>query len=95
MAGSKQLLWFSDERVTLGEGVQHRLGAHPLRGLLCKKVDGISGSAVSGTEFELTDAEGQVVATATSGEDGMFSFRELTEGRYTLTETKVPGRIYG
>lgn len=62
----------------------------PFAGFCVKKVDGISGSAVSGTEFELTDAEGQVVATATSGEDGMFSFRELTEGRYTLTETKVP-----
>ena len=59
-------------------------------GFCVKKVDGISGSALSGAEFELTDAEGQVVATATNGEDGMFSFRELTEGRYTLTETKVP-----
>ena len=61
----------------------------PFAGFCVKKVDGISGSALSGAEFELTDAEGQVVATATSGEDGMFSFRELTEGRYTLTETKV------
>ena len=62
----------------------------PFAGFCVKKVDGISGSAVSGAEFELTDAEGQVVATATNGKDGMFSFRELTEGRYTLTETKVP-----
>ena len=62
----------------------------PFAGFCVKKVDGISGSALSGAEFELTDAEGQVVATATSGEDGMFSFRELTEGRYTLTEAKVP-----
>lgn len=62
----------------------------PFAGFCVKKVDGISGSALSGAEFELTDAEGQVVATATNGEDGTFSFRELTEGRYTLTETKVP-----
>ena len=62
----------------------------PFAGFCVKKVDGTSDSAVSGAEFELTDAEGQVVATATSGEDGMFSFRELIEGRYTLTETKVP-----
>ena len=62
----------------------------PFAGFCVKKVDGISDSALSGAEFELTDAEGQVVATATSGEDGMFSFRELTEGRYTLTGTKVP-----
>lgn len=26
----------------------------------------------------------------TSGEDGLMHFRELTEGIYTLTETKVP-----
>ena len=62
----------------------------PFAGFCVKKVDGTSDSALSDAEFELTDAEGQVVATATSGEDGMFSFRELTEGRYTLTETKVP-----
>ncbi len=62
----------------------------PFAGFCVKKVDGISGSALSGAEFELTDAEGQVVATATSGEDGLMHFRELTEGTYTLTETKVP-----
>lgn len=62
----------------------------PFAGFCVKKVDGISGSAVSSAEFTLTDASGNVIATVTSGEDGMFSFRELTEGRYTLTETKVP-----
>lgn len=62
----------------------------PFAGFCVKKVDGTSDSALSGAEFELTDAEGQVVATATSGEDGLMQFRELTEGRYTLTETKVP-----
>ena len=62
----------------------------PFAGFCVKKVGGISDSALSSAEFELTDAEGQVVATATSGEDGLMQFRELTEGRYTLTETKVP-----
>lgn len=59
-------------------------------GFCVKKVDGTSASALSGAEFTLTDTGGNVIATVTSGEDGMFSFRELTEGRYTLTETKVP-----
>lgn len=62
----------------------------PFAGFCVKKVDGTSGAALPGAEFELTDAEGQVIATATSGEDGLFSFRDLTEGTYTLTETKVP-----
>ncbi len=62
----------------------------PFAGFCVKKVDGTSGSAVSGAEFTLTDAEGQVIAAAASGEDGLFSFRDLTEGTYTLTETKVP-----
>lgn len=59
-------------------------------GFCVKKVDGISDSALSGAEFTLTDAAGKVIATVLSGEDGLMQFRELTEGRYTLTETKVP-----
>ena len=62
----------------------------PFAGFCVKKVDGISGSALSGAEFTLTDAGGNVIATVTSGEDGLMQFRELTEGTYTLTETKVP-----
>ena len=62
----------------------------PFAGFRVKKVDGTSGSALSGAEFTLTDAAGKVVATVTSGEDGLMQFRELTEGTYTLTETKVP-----
>ena len=62
----------------------------PFAGFRVKKVDGTSGSALSGAEFTLTDAAGNVIATVTSGEDGLMQFRELTEGTYTLTETKVP-----
>lgn len=62
----------------------------PFAGFCVKKVDGTSDSALSGAEFTLTDAGGNVIATVTSGEDGLMHFRELTEGTYTLTETKVP-----
>lgn len=62
----------------------------PFAGFCVKKVDGTSDSALSGAEFTLTDAAGNVIATVTSGEDGLMQFRELTEGTYTLTETKVP-----
>lgn len=67
------------------------MGAHPLRRLLREKgVDGTGGSALSGAEFTLTDAGGNVIATVTGGEDGLMHFRELTKGIYTLTKTKVP-----
>lgn len=62
----------------------------PFAGFCVKKVDDASGSALSGAEFTLTDATGNVIAAATSGEDGLVQFRELTAGTYTLTETKVP-----
>ena len=45
----------------------------PFAGFRVKKVDGTSGSALSGAEFTLTDAAGKVVATVTSGEDGSAS----------------------
>lgn len=60
------------------------MGAHPLRRLLREKgVDGTGDSALSGAEFTLTDAGGNVIATVTGGEDGLMHFRELTEGTYT------------
>lgn len=62
----------------------------PFAGFCVKKVDGTGGSALSGAEFTLTDAGGNVIATVTGGEDGLMHFRELTEGTYTLTKTKVP-----
>ena len=62
----------------------------PFAGFCVKKVAGTSDSALSGAEFTLTDAGGDVIATVTSGEDDLMHFREPTEGTYTLMETKVP-----
>lgn len=62
----------------------------PFAGFCVKKVDGTGGSALSGAEFTLSDAGGNVIATVTGGEDGLMHFRKLTKGTYTLTETKVP-----
>ena len=47
-------------------------------------------SSIPRSSSALTDAAGNVIGTAISGENGLFSFCELTEGTYTLTETKVP-----
>ncbi|WP_449159814.1 Cna B-type domain-containing protein [Streptococcus sp.] len=56
-----------------------------------KKVDKDDPKKVlEGAEFTLTDANGAVVATATSDKNGELSFNTLTEGTYTLKETKAP-----
>ena len=62
----------------------------PFAGFWVKKVDGASGAALSGAEFTLTDQAGDVVGKAVSDDQGLLQFRKLTEGSYTLTETKVP-----
>ena len=59
-------------------------------GFCVKKVNGATRAALPGTEFTLTDAAGTIVGTAVSDADGRLQFRELTEGTYTLAETKVP-----
>ena len=46
--------------------------------------------ALEGATFTLTDANGTVVATATSDKNGELSFSTLTEGTYTLKETQAP-----
>ena len=45
---------------------------------------------LEGATFTLTDANGAVVATATSDKNGELSFSALTEGTYTLKETQAP-----
>lgn len=61
-----------------------------LPGFCVKKVNGATQAALPGAEFTLTDAAGTIVGTAVSDADGRLQFRELTEGTYTLAETKVP-----
>lgn len=56
-----------------------------------KKVDKDDPKKVlEGAEFTLTDANGAVVATEISDKKGELSFNTLTEGTYTLKETKAP-----
>jgi len=56
-----------------------------------KKVDKDNPKEVlEGATFTLTDANGAVVATATSDKNGELSFNTLTEGNYTLKETQAP-----
>lgn len=56
-----------------------------------KKVDKDDTSkGLAGAEFTLSDATGAVLATQVSDKDGDLSFTTLTEGAYTLKETKAP-----
>ena len=59
-------------------------------GFCVKKVNGATQAALHGAEFTLTDAAETIVGTAVSDAGGRLQFRELTEGAYTLAETKVP-----
>ena len=56
-----------------------------------KKVDKDDTSkGLAGAEFNLLDASGAVLATQVSDKDGNVAFTTLTEGKYTLKETKAP-----
>lgn len=56
-----------------------------------KKVDKDETSkGLAGAEFTLSDATGAVLATQVSDKDGDLAFTTLTEGTYTLKETKAP-----
>ena len=56
-----------------------------------KKVDKDDTSkGLAGAEFNLLDASGAVLATQVSNKDGNLAFTTLTEGTYTLKETKAP-----
>ena len=56
-----------------------------------KKVDKDDTSkGLAGAEFTLSDATGAVLATQVSDKDGNLAFTTLTEGTYTLKETKAP-----
>jgi MFS family permease len=57
-------------------------GGGRLTGLVVAASD---GRAVREATVTLVDAEGQVVATASTGEDGDYLFDDLGAGRYTLT----------
>lgn len=47
-------------------------------------------TGLAGAKFTLTDSEGTVIATVTSGEDGYAVIDGLDAGTYVLTETEAP-----
>jgi uncharacterized surface anchored protein len=66
--------------------VDNRIGAT----IQITKVDRSSGKVLSGAVFSLLNESGTIVATATSGSNGLATFSDVMPGTYTITETKAP-----
>ncbi len=49
-----------------------------------------TGAPLAGAVFELRRADGRVVDTQTSGEDGVVTFSDVAYGKYTVVESKAP-----
>lgn len=49
-----------------------------------------SGQPLKGAQFELRDADGKVIATATSDDRGLVIFEGVIYGTYTVAETQAP-----
>lgn len=65
------------------------LGDIPLSEFAFQKLDASTGLPLAGATFTLTQ-NGTVIATATSGTDGLVNFGILAAGAYQLTETIAP-----
>ncbi len=66
--------------------VNNRIGAT----IQIKKVDASTKEALSGATFTLFNSNGAIIATATSGSNGLATFKDVMPGAYTITETKAP-----
>lgn len=77
---------FTKEEQTVIYVYKKKLGS-----LSIKKVDkNDHDKALAGATFELYDANNTLIATKTTGEDGIITFDHLDWGEYTLVETKAP-----
>lgn len=54
-----------------------------------KKTD-TNKNVLSGAEFTLYDEKGSVIQKGITGKDGIVSFKEILEGKYSIIETKAP-----
>lgn len=66
--------------------VNKRIGAT----VQIKKVDASTKQALSGAVFTLCNSSGAIVATATTGSNGLATFHDVLPGSYTIAETKAP-----
>jgi len=62
--------------------------AQEFRGSLTGKITDPNGALVPGGKVEIKNVETGIVSSATTGEDGAYSFPLLQPGKYSLTVTK-------
>jgi hypothetical protein len=62
--------------------------AQEFRGSLAGKILDPNGAVVPGSKVDIKNVETGIVSTATSSEDGAYSFPLLAPGKYQLTVTK-------
>jgi len=56
-------------------------------------VIGVDGRPASGYQVHLIDGDGQAVGTATTGNDGVYSFRDMAAGDYAMGIENTEGQI--
>lgn len=62
--------------------------AHEFQGSLTGKITNPNSAVVPGSKVEIKNIETGIVTTATTGDDGAYSFPLLPPGKYELTVTK-------
>ena len=62
--------------------------AQEFRGSLTGKITDPNGAVVPGSKVDIRNLETGIVSSATTGEDGAYSFPLLPPGKYQLTVTK-------
>ena len=62
--------------------------AQEFRGSLTGKITDPNGAVVPGSKVEIKNIETGIIITATTGDDGAYSFPLVPPGKYALTVTK-------
>lgn len=70
--------------------VENKKAETPLGQISVIKTDKATQSALAGAEFVIKDSNGDTVDTITTGRDGTAVSKQLSYGKYTITETKAP-----
>ena len=72
-----------------------RVQNKPLSGLRLKKIDAVTGEPIYNVEFMVFDKNNKVVGTFYTDDRGLIDFSSiLTEGRYTIRETRCQENYY-
>ena len=72
-----------------------RVQNKPLSGLRLKKIDAVTGEPIYNVEFMVLDINNKVVGTFYTDDRGLIDFSSiLTEGRYTIRETRCQENYY-